>query len=517
VIDGSGAPGARADVGISGKTIESVGDLSGASAARTIDASGLTVTPGFIDTHAHSDAVLLTDPQHANGIRQGVTTEIICQDGMSFAPLSAADYRMYARYLSGILGRPPENLDMSSIAAFRSHYHERAACNVVALVPHGPLRLGAVGFHDVPLRGEFMEQAKRTLREGIEQGARGLSTGLSYYPQSYSDTEELIELNRVVAELGGVYVVHVRNHNVDRAAKGGGIAEALEIGRRSGVKVHVSHYRTNGQTMGKVDELMAEVDAARAEGVDVTLECYPYPVGSTIPGYFFPGAFHDGGPDALLERLADPGERERMVSELRTRFHAALAGACWSNIGSERNRQLEGMTFEDAAELRGVTIEEMVCDVMLEEQLECGFRFVPPGSVATWRQLEADVMQLLERDDYMVGSDAIAVGGLMHPRAYGCFPRVVGRLRRRLGYPLEQVVQRVTQAPAQRFGLTNRGVLREGSYADVAVFDAERITDLATFEDPAVYPVGIPYVVVNGQLAVDGEQCTGVLAGEAVP
>ena len=206
------------------------------------------------------------------------------QDGLSYAPLGADDFRMYRLYLSGLLGLPPDDLDMSSIAAAREHYDGKA-CNVVQLVPHGAVRIGVVGFHDTPLRGDLLVAAEGIVRQGIADGARGFSTGLSYYPNSYSDSDELIALNTAVAEAGGVYVVHVRNHNDDRAPYGTGITEALEIGRRSGVKVHVSHYRTQPSTAGDVEELMTEIDAAKRDGVDVSLECYPYPAGSTVPGW----------------------------------------------------------------------------------------------------------------------------------------------------------------------------------------------------------------------------------------
>ena len=518
VIDGTGSSGYRADLGITGDRIIGMGNLSGSDAGKTIDATGLTLSPGWIDTHAHSDGALLIDPQHANGLRQGITTEILDQDGLSYAPLSPDNYRMYRRYLAGLLGEPPEDLDMSTMAAFRTHYRG-VGPNTVCLVPHGPLRISVVGFRDAPIRGAELDKAKDILRQGMADGARGLATGMSYYPNAYSDTEELIELNKVVAEEGGVYVTHLRDHETDRGYGGGGVAEALEIGRRSGVKVHFSHFRTQPDTAGMVDELMAEIDAAKAEGVDVTLECYPYPVGSSFPLSFFNGDFHDGGADAVLERLADADERARYVNELNEYglIGKTLAENVWSVIGPESHKYLEGMYFGDVAEERGVSVAEMIVDVMLETGLSVGYRGAPPHGTKLWRQVEADVMQLLTRDDYMIGSDAIPIGEFHHPRAFGCFPRVVGRLRRRLGYPLEQVVQRLTQNPAERFGLTDRGVLAEGKFADVVVFDAERIIDLSSFEDPRIHPAGIPYVLINGEIAVDEESCTGVLAGRPIP
>ncbi len=517
VVDGTGAPAFPADVWVKGRQVAHVGNLHGAVSARTIDATGLVVAPGFIDAHAHSDGALLIDGQHANGIRQGITTEIICPDGLGYAPLSPDDYRMYRRYLSGILGLPPQDLDMSSIDASRQNYHRKTSCNVATFAGHGPIRLNAAGMKDVPLRHETLETAKNLLRESMEQGAVGLATGLSYYPQSYSDTQELVELCKVVAQFSLPLSIHLRNHNTDRAFAGGGIEEAMEIGRRSGVMVHLEHHRTQPDSVGRIDELMEPVERAKNDGVDVTLECYPYPVGSSFPCSFFPGPFHEGGPEAILERLADQRQRAHYVGALEETPIRSLADNAWTWIQSEENRRLEGMSWVDAAELRGESVAEMVCNVMLEERMACGFRGVPPASARLWRGVEEDVMKLISRPDYMIGSDAIPIGGMVHPRAYGCFPRILGRLRRRYGYPLEQTVQRMTQNPARRFGLQKRGEVRQGYFADLVIFDAEQVTDLSSFEDPMVHPAGIPFVLVNGAVAVDRDRCTGILAGEAIP
>lgn len=517
VIDGTGSPGRVTDVGVCGKKIELIGDLGEATAARIIDATGLTVTPGFIDVHSHADGALLIDGQHANGIRQGVTTEIIAPDGLTLAPLSAENYRMYRHYLSGILGLPPENIDMSSITSARANYHGKTACNVAIFAGHGPIRLEAVGFKDEPLTGSVLDCAKQMLRDALEQGACGFATGLSYYPQSYSSTDELVELCRVVAEFGRPLSIHLRNHNTDRALSGGGVEEAIEIGKRSGVKIHLEHYRTQPGSEGDIESILVPVDEAKAAGVDITLETYPYPVGSSFPQTFIPGWVHDGGPKKFLERLSDRSLRTKITDEMKGGMYGRSAGNVWTWIGSEGNDTLVGMLFDDLSEANHVSVENMICDVMIDSNLASGFRGAPPRSTKVWRQIEDDVMKLLDRPDYMIGSDSIPVGQLPHPRAYGCFPRVVGRLRRRYEYPLEQVVQRVTQNPSERFGLTGRGVLKQGNFADITVFDADHINDRSSFEDPAVFPEGIPYVIVNGQVAVDHERVTGKLAGEAVP
>jgi N-acyl-D-amino-acid deacylase len=516
VVDGSGAAGRRADVGIRGETIAAVDDLGRAEAGRVIDAAGLTVTPGFIDTHTHAEGALLTDPQHAMGIRQGITTELLGIDGMSYAPLSPAPYRQYRRWLAGLLGTPPEDLDMRSVAAFRSHYHRKVAVNTAYLVPHGTVRLEVLGFRDAPLTGDALEAARRLVRQGLEEGAVGFSTGSKYYPGPWGDTRELIELGRVVREAGGVYMCEPRRANLDRAAGGDGVAEALAVARESGVRLHFAHYRTAAETAGRIDRIMAPIDAARPAGVDVTFDVYPYPSGSSIAVSLLPSAVHDGGPDAILRRLADPAERRKIGAALDGDPSIPLADLVCSY--APHDPALEGMSLPDVAARRSATLGETLCELLLEAELAIGHVTAPPRSAALWRQVSRDCLALLARPDYMACSDITPAGSFPHPRSYGAFPRFLGRLRRDLGgIALETMVQRMTEAPARRFGLARRGRLLPGHFADVAVFDAERITDHSTYDDPCRFPSGIPYVVVNGRVAVDGERCTGILAGQAVP
>ncbi len=516
VVDGGGAAGYRADVGITGEEIRAIGDLSRSEARRRIDASGLTVSPGFIDTHTHSEGALLVDPQHAYGLRQGITTEIMGLDGMSYAPLSAENYRMNRRYLAGLLGDPPEDLDMSSIAAFRSHYHKRVAVNVAYLVPHATVRLETLGFRDVPLVGDDLGKARRLIREGIEQGAVGFSTGSKYYPGPWADTAELVELCKTVREAGGVYVSEVRSANTGRAYGGGGIPEALEIARRSGVRLHFAHTRTSPDTAGEVEKLMEPIDRAKAEGVDCTLDIYPYPAGSTIPISFLPSYAQEGGPEAIIRRLKDPAQRRKMADDMERDPGTPLEGVVFSYL--PKNKHLEGMCLPDIARQRGTGIGETLCEILLEEELKVGHCGAPPLSAGMWRQVSRDCLELLSRPDYMVCSDITPLGTMSHPRCYGAFPRFLGRLRREFGVlSLEEMVQRMADNPARRFGLARRGRIQEGYYADIVVFDPERVMDHATYDDPRQFPSGIPFVLVNGQVAVDQERCTGVLAGQAVP
>jgi N-acyl-D-amino-acid deacylase len=265
-----------------------------------------------------------------------------------------------------------------------------------------------------------------------------------------------------------------------------------------------------------VAERLELIDKAKGQGVDCTADIYPYPTGSTLAAAMLPSYVHDGGPEAMVRRLEDPDERRAMIAEIDAQPIRSLRESVLSYL--QKNGHLEGISLPEVAHERGVSMGEAICDLLLEEDLAVGFWLTPPESVAVWRQLSRDAMGLLSRPDYMVGSDSIHTGSLPHPRAYGAFPRFLGRLRRQLdGLSLEHIVQRMTDNPARRFGLTGRGRIQKGYFADIVVFDPERIIDNATYDDPQQFPTGIPFVLVNGQVAVDRERCTGSLAGQAVP
>ena len=520
LIDGTGSKAVKKDLGIINDKIDAIGNLQNSSAKMIIDAEGKTVSPGFIDTHAHSDAALLLDPIHANGIRQGITTEILGQDGLSYAPLSKENYLINKNYLAGILGNPPDDLDMSSVEKFRSHYDKKCSINTVYPVPHGAIRLEILGFHDKPLVGDDMKKAKDLLYKSLSEGAVGLATGMSYYPNAWSDTKELIELCEVVSDSSKVYITHLRDRNTERGYKGGGILEALEIGRQAGVKVHFSHHRTNASNLGKISEIVDDIDKAKNEGVDVTLELYPYPTGSTYPMSFLPSFVHEGGPEEVLKRLNDPTEFEKIVStmiqELSPYRRNAFNDAVFSY--SPNNTELEGMSLADIAKANNQSAEITLCELLRDNKLQLGYWQSPPKNVNVWNQINQDAINLLKRDDYMVGSDSIPMGDYCHPRAYGCFPRFLGRLRRSHWVDgLEQMIQRMTQNPAERFGLVGRGVIKEKNYADIVVFDSETINDIATFDDPKQFPVGIENVLVNGELVVKNNKVTGAVPGRAIP
>jgi N-acyl-D-amino-acid deacylase len=516
VVDGSGRPGRRADVGICGETVAAIDDLGQAEAGRVIEAAGHVVAPGFIDTHTHAEGALLVDPQNAMGVRQGITTLFLGIDGMSYAPLSPPKYRMFRHWLGGLLGDPPDDLDMGSVAAFRRHYHRKVAINTAYLVPQGTVRLEVVGFRDVPLRGGDLDRACRLVRDGLAEGAVGLSSGSKYYPGPWADTEELIALCQVVQEADRVYMCEPRSANLERAHAGDGVREAMEVARRSGVRLHLAHYRTQAATAGRIDRIMEHIDPARAGRLDVTFDIYPYPAGSSIPVSLLPSDAQEGGPEAILARLRDTGERRRIAAFVDAHASLPMAEVIFSYVAGRP--EIEGMSLGDVARADGRGMGDTLCRILLDAELKVGHLGAPPRSPAVWRQLSQDCMTLLARPDYMVCSDMTPAGSFPHPRSYGAFPRFLGRLRRELGgLSLEGMVQRMTDAPARRFGLPRRGRIERGYFADLVVFDPDWIVDTATYDDPRSYPIGIPFVVVNGQIAVDHDRCTGLLAGQAVP
>ena len=277
--------------------------------------------------------------------------------------------------------------------------------------------------YDVPMVGDRLDHAKHLVREGMEQGAVGLATGMSYHPQAWSDTEELVELCKVVAEFDGVYTTHLRDVNPDRGFGGGGVPEALEIGRRSGVKVHFSHTRTAVNTAGQVAELMEQFDEAKDE-VDLTLELYPYPTGSSFMLSSMPSQAHNGGPAEIIERLQDADERAIIVKHIEASGKRVVREFVYSHM--PLTPELEGLTVPTLSERRGKSFGEVTIDLLLENDLEVGFWGVPPGDINDWKQVSRDAVELLSRTDYMVGSDSIHVGGHPHPRAWGTFPALPG-------------------------------------------------------------------------------------------
>ncbi len=514
IIDGTGADAFKGDVYVKSDVISKVvcESESGecADARLVIDAGGLCLCPGFVDTHTHSDMILLYDRQHVSSLSQGVTTEILGQDGLSYAPLSKENLVQYVKYLRGVNGKFDTPFSYGSVSEFRENYNNKVSVNTAYLFPHCSLRLETLGFKDEKLSGPGLEKAKAMLRKGLGEGACGLSTGLSYFPAAYSDTRELIELCKVVREFDSVFVIHLRS--VFKGKTFDSVEEAIEIAAKAGCKLHFSHYKTNRKTMGQVNIIMEKIIRAINDGVDITLELYPYVYGSSYAAMFLPYWVCDGGFEAIIQRLSDKEIRSRIAREIDRK--PAIDDAIITNLVN--NVEYIGHSFKDIAKLRNQTMGELICDLLYEEELAFGFYEFPGKDIEELdTAFSKDIFQMLSWDNYMVGSDAIFVGENPHPRAFGTFTKLL-RLSREHGFRLETLINRMTQVPCSRFKLDRRGLIKEGYYADIAVFDYESVTDRSTTGFSRNLSEGIKHVAVNGKLAFFNRQATGIFAGRAV-
>jgi N-acyl-D-amino-acid deacylase len=515
VIDGTGHARFRGDVGIKGDRLVAIGGLRGELARRTIDADGLVVAPGFVDMHTHSDLQILASPSHEAKVCQGITLEVLGQDGLSYAP-NTPDVLEQLRYqLAGWNGDPQAfNWDWSTVGEYLGRLDRGIAVNACYLVPHGTLRMLVMGLDDrSPSSGE-LESMKELLAAGLEEGAVGLSSGLTYTPGMYASTDELVALCEVVAHYGGFYCTHHRNYGA-RALEA--YAECLEIAGRAGCPLHLAHAHLGFPVnRGRAPELLALIDQARAGGTDVTLDSYPYLAAATYLHAYLPGWVSAGGAGATLERLSDLALRERLRAELEVTGSDGHHGVPidWSMhviSGTRRpeHRRLAGKRVDEAAAEEGQRTIDFVCDLLVSDGL--GVSCI--SNIGN----EENVRAIVKHPMQMPGSDGILVGERPHPRGYGTFPRYLAVYVRQLGIlEWEEAIRKMTALPCLRLGLRDRGVLLPGMAADVVCVDPDAVNDTATYEEPRQLPEGIPYVLVNGQLVVDDNVRTDVLPGRAL-
>jgi N-acyl-D-amino-acid deacylase len=518
ILDGTGAPAYRADVGIRGDRIAAIGDLAPAIATRTRDATNHFIAPGFIDIHTHTDETIFLNPKMESKIQQGVTTEVTGNCGSSVAPLLGA-----ARASLNNIFETYNNLtlDWTTVGEYLNRVEQTGiATNYVMFVGQGTLRASVMGYAMRAPTDDELNAMKNLLAQSLDEGAWGLSTGLIYPPSAYATQDELIALSRVAAERGGLYTSHIRNEG-DRLLEA--VDEALTIGERAGIRVQLSHHKAAGKrNWGKVRDSLARIERARERGVNACADQYPYVASSTGLGTVIPDWAHEGGRAQLVERLRDAETRGKIAAEIRVArpgWENPAIDSGWHNIliaGSKSDRALQGKTVWQIAELWGKDPVEAACDLLIANE----------GSVQVviFSMSEDDVKTVMRVPWVFVGSDSTArapTGPLSavqcHPRAYGTFPRLLGRyVREQNNLTWEHAIAKMTSRPAQMLGLKQRGEIREGFFADLVVFDPATIADTATFTEPHQFPVGIDAVFVNGALAVDHGAQTDARAGQVL-
>lgn len=516
VIDGTGKKRFQADIAISGDKIDEIGTFEESAFANVINAQGLVVCPGFIDTHSHSDLRVLLDPLLEPKLRQGITTEILGQDGISMAPLPLQFVSPWRKNLAGLEG-DSDDIDWhyQNTAGYLQQLEKTGlGLNESYLVPHGNIRMEAMGLDNRQPTPAELQKMKDITRREMEAGAWGISTGLIYMPCAYAKKEELIELCKVVAEFNGAFVIHQRS---EADAILDSMQEVIDIGRASGVKVHFSHMKICGKkNIDKFPGVLEYLDQAKSEGIRVSFDQYPYVAGSTMLGVILPPWVHDGGTEKLLERLADTNLRQKMIKDIEQGIpgwdnfieFAGLDQIFVTSVKTAANEDLIGKSLIEIGKIKGKDPYDAAFDLLLQEDNAVG--------MVDFYGLEEHVTGLMQRPEQNVCTDGL-LGGKPHPRVYGSFPRVLGKyVREENALTLEEAIYKMTGKPAEVFGFEHRGILAENNFADMVIFDPTTIIDNGNYVDPAQYPSGIYYVFINGRLILSAGKHTGIRAGRVL-
>lgn len=519
VIDGTGAPRRKMDLAVDGTRIAGVYEPSEAKGSMTVEAGGMIVCPGFVDIHTHSDIYLLSCPLAESKVRQGVTTELVGNCGGSAAPLVGPARKVAEAFAKKLW----VDVTWSTFDEYLLRLADvRPSVNVASLVGADTLRHGVIGADDRPPSSDELARMNKMLAESMTEGAFGLSSGLIYAPGCFASTEELISLATNVASFGGMYASHIRGEGRTLVEA---VSEAIRIGKESGCRVQVSHHKAVGpRNWGLVEKTLTLMDQARKEGVDVAFDVYPYTASATYLDTILPPWVREGGSEVEMERLKDPEVRERVKKEFLDRdtpWENTVAEDGWdiiSVIGFENpsNKRFENRSVQSVADELGKDPADVALDLLLDEKLGVGAIFHEIS--------EDDVKTVISHPSSIVGSDGESEAPYgptgsspTHPRSYGTFPRAIRRYSIEMElFTLEEAICKMTSRPAARIGLEDRGVLAEGMFADIVVFDPEEIRDVATFEDSHRYAEGIVHVLVNGLLTIQDGQHTKERAGQVL-
>ena len=528
IVDGSGQQAFAADVGIANGRIAEIAPQLAADAHEIVNADGCVVCPGFIDMHSHSDFTLLVHPEAESKVRQGVTTELVGNCGGSPAPVPEAHFDDFMQYTIGLGGLYQKVLKArdwkwKTLAHFYEELEKKGvAVNLAPLVGHSTLRSAVMGYDKGPPPPDELRQLKYLIEKELDLGAFGLSTGLIYHPGAFADRQELTELAKVVGSYGGIYTIHMRSEGKYLIEA---IDETLHVGENSGVSIEISHLKCEiPANWGKAQNALNRIDRSREKGARIDYDVYPYRAYQCGLLEIFPTWAKEKGIDRMIAVLKDAALRSKVIKDMTQApydWDNPMDGLGWDQIllngfNRESNRELEGLTVAQIAEHLAMPPLEAVFRLF---ELEQGGL-----SMIVFSMIEKEVIEFMLHPASMFGSDGCAVApygptaaGKVHPRFYGTYPRILGRyVREKQVLTLEQAIQKMTGLPARKLRLKDRGLLNQGYHADIVVFDENQIADTATFENPHQYPIGIHFVLVNGQPVVVSGEHTGCLPGKVL-
>ncbi|MGF7058157.1 N-acyl-D-amino-acid deacylase family protein [Brassicibacter mesophilus] len=515
IVDGSLNKPYNADVLIEEDRVKKIGKLIEDSDI-VIDANEKVVCPGFIDTHSHSDLMILDNPYNEIKIRQGITTEILGQDGLSMAPLPKKYINQWRSIISAFNGDSNTiDWEYETTKNYLSIMEKNGVgLNQGYLVPHGNIRLEAIGLEDK--KANFQDVAKmcQITRREMEAGAFGVSSGLIYAPCVYADTDELIEICKVVSEYNGIFVVHQRSEADDIIES---MKEIIKIGRESRVKIHFSHFKVCGKNNWQyIDEALALLDEAKREGIKVSFDQYPYAAGSTSLGVILPSWVHEGGTEKLLKRLESEEVRKKIIADIKNGIpgwdnfinFAGLDQIFVTSVKTDKNKDTVGKNLVELGELRRKDPYNATFDLLYEEENSVG--------MVDFYGMEEHIIKILKRPEQNVCTDGM-MSEKPHPRLFGSFPRVLGRyVREQKALTIEEAIYKMTKKPAETFNIRDRGEIKEGNIADIVIFDMKEIEDKGTFIEPVQFSEGIEYVLINGKVVILDKKYHSILAGKVL-
>jgi N-acyl-D-amino-acid deacylase len=505
IVDGTGAPCYRGDVAILGGKIADIGRLEGAAATHVIDAADQVVLPGFIDMHSHGDLSLLVAPESESLVQQGITTIVGGQCGLSPAPMTRINQKDAMRTIN-IVGAPKTPIPLDKVSSFGTYldYMDsvKPAVNYVPLVGHGMVRSAVIGYTSKPPTGTQIEEMQRLVHEAMRSGAFGISSGLIYPPGSFTTTAELIQVVKPVAQYSGIYFSHIRG---EAGTLLQAIIEAIEIGREAGVPVQISHFKAGGRAnWDKAHAALERIDNARLDGLDVTMDMYPYNAGSTYLGALLPAWAVEGGMMRIFSRLLIPWERRKIIQGMKAGVGEVVEEIEWDKILISKSRvpAYTLRTIADLATEAGKDPYKWTLDALVKTRGDIGMVIALMSEENIVMQMQHPAM-MFGTDGYGMAIEGLMATGMLHPRCFGTYPRLFGKYVREMGIlTLEETSWKASGFPAKKLGLVDRGTIQKGFKADLVIFDPKTIRDQATYADPLQYPVGIDTVLVNGEISL---------------